>query len=58
MVMTLLITLPFVLAAMMWCILPSGYRSFHAGQQKEVTVSNHWHPLQPAIHQAIEFIKH
>lgn len=57
-VLIMLITLPFALAAMMWSILPSGYRYCREGQQKEVSVSSRWHPLQPAIHQSIELIKH
>jgi hypothetical protein len=55
-VMVLLITLPFALAALMWCILPSGYRAFHSGQSGKMSVISEWHPLQPSIHQAIEFV--
>ncbi len=55
--MMLLIILPFAIAALMWSILPSGYRSLQCRQEREILVSGEWHPLQPAVHQAIDFIK-
>jgi hypothetical protein len=48
-VMIALIIIPFLLAAFLWWILPSGHRAQFAQEDGIGCQTNLWHPLQPAI---------
>lgn len=48
-VMIALIVIPFLLAAFLWWILPSGYSAQIAKKEGISSQTNLWHPLQPAI---------
>jgi hypothetical protein len=48
-IMIALIVIPFLLAAFLWWVLPSGYGAHIAKKEKISGRSDFWHPLQPAI---------
>jgi len=56
MVMIALIVIPFLLAAFLWWILPSGYAAKLAKKQSVACQINFWHPLQPAIKLGAEIL--
>jgi hypothetical protein len=49
MVMIALIVIPFLLAALLWWLLPSGYNAQMASEDSVSCQTYGWHPLQPAI---------
>lgn len=55
-VMIALIVIPFLLAAFLWWILPSGYSAQIAKREGIGCQTNLWHPLQPAIKLGTEIL--
>jgi hypothetical protein len=48
-VMIALIVVPFLLAALLWWVLPSGHGAYMANKAKISGYADFWDPLQPAI---------
>jgi hypothetical protein len=55
--MVTLILLPLLMAAMLWWVMPSGYKASRLQKEEQnANILTGWQPLQPALKQVVQCI--